>query len=151
MAHPASGGILEPTQRQYKMNNILRIVSELQQLLYTNLATAVSPECSKYLQYVKDDIKNIFLFANFQFPCVSHCTFRSIRYIDELQKFIEDDQWKRSLALEPAEDTSSNSNSTNSTTASSAATISKDSVRDPNVVPALNLSPSKGMYNHGIL
>ena len=49
MAHPASGGILEPTQRQYKMNNILRIVSELQQLLYTNLATAVSPECSKYL------------------------------------------------------------------------------------------------------
>ena len=72
MAHPASGGILEPTQRQYKMNNILRIVSELQQLLYTNLATAVSPECSKYLQYVKDDIKNIFLFANFQFPCVSH-------------------------------------------------------------------------------
>jgi len=118
MAHPASGGILEPTQRQYKMNNILRIVSELQQLLYTNLATAVSPECSKYLQ--------------------------SIRYIDELQKFIEDDQWKRSLALEPAEDTSSNSNSTNSTTASSAATISKDSVRDPNVVPALNLSPSKG-------
>ena len=55
MAHPASGGILEPTQRQYKMNNILRIVSELQQLLYTNLATAVSPECSKYLQYVQDD------------------------------------------------------------------------------------------------
>merc|ERR1719320_1932059 len=58
------------------MNNILRIVSELQQSLYPEHLT-VTPQCAQYLG--------------------------SIRYIDELQKFIEDDQWKKSLALEPVE------------------------------------------------
>ena len=55
---------------------------------------------------------------------------RSIRYIDELQKFIEDDQWKKSLALEPVE-----------TSGDVVSAASKDSVN--NVVPAL-VSPSKG-------
>ena len=47
MAHPYSGGI-EPQQRQFKMNNILRIVAELQQSQYHNLFPTA--ECVRYLR-----------------------------------------------------------------------------------------------------
>lgn len=71
MAHPHTGG-LETEQRRFKMNNILRVISHLQQS-----------------QYNLQPLENIQHYFN------------SINYIEELQKFIEDDQYKISLKLEP--------------------------------------------------
>jgi len=109
ISHPSTGG-LESDNRKFKMNNILRLVSELQQSSYPQLVPI--PAIQSYLS--------------------------DVRYIDELQKFLEDDQFKLSEKLEP-----------NSPPASSSS--SKESVRSskvmnthhPDQLQALNLSPAK--------
>lgn len=67
MAHPhKSSGLLESEARRLKMNNILRVISHMQQSRYDHLI-----RFSRINDYLN-----------------------SIRYIEELHKFVQDDQYK---------------------------------------------------------
>lgn len=72
IANPVQNGV-EPEGRVMKMNNILRLISEFQQSDYTDLPT---------LPYIQSYLK-------------------SFDYINELQRFLEDDNYKQSYELQP--------------------------------------------------
>ncbi|XP_055644466.1 ras-specific guanine nucleotide-releasing factor RalGPS1 isoform X2 [Toxorhynchites rutilus septentrionalis] len=112
LAHPHRGG-LESEQRCTKMNNILRVISNYQGSDYSHIQPI-----TKTLDYLN-----------------------SVRYIEELQTIFEDDQYKKSLKLEPL--TPSSLQTISKTTGSKQDSFIGCNDSKPSTLASLNLSPAK--------
>lgn len=114
VAHPHSGG-MESEPRRNKMNNILRIIAEFQQSCYDQLP--VYEHVQNYLN--------------------------SVRYIEELQKFVEDDNYKLSLQIEPTRSSGRDSPSLDDVAVRSCLLVSSTSIRAESV-PCMKIHPLCG-------
>lgn len=106
--HPNTGGIDEA--RTHKMNDVIRLISEFQRSTYDDLEPAA---------YIQTYLS-------------------SVNYIDELQKFMEDDNYKLSLQIEPKA-SSSNLNG-------KASSRSRESI---SVLPSNSPAPPKAKFVRG--
>ncbi|XP_055702930.1 ras-specific guanine nucleotide-releasing factor RalGPS1 isoform X2 [Phlebotomus papatasi] len=111
LAFPHTGGGLEPEQRKTQMNNILRVIASYQGSYYGHIQPL--PHVQKYLQ--------------------------NVRFIEELQNIFEEDQYKKSLKLEPSSSVPSSFSA--NTTSKDGGSCNVDSV----AIASLNLSPAKSV------
>lgn len=97
-AYPSTGSILESEQRSNLMNNILRIISDLQRSCeYGELCRTISLSVQRFLALATNSLTSTPL-APFptDIPVLPHVQkyLSSVHYIEELQKFVEDDNYK---------------------------------------------------------
>ncbi|KAK5622066.1 RasGEF [Crenichthys baileyi] len=118
-AYPSTGSILENEQRSNLMNNILRIISDLQRsctyvvlLPFAEIHHSQSEttnqsqeECLNSVNYAQGHAAHTP--PQLDIPVLPHIQkyLNSVRYIEELQKFVEDENYKLSQKIEPGTST----------------------------------------------
>lgn len=94
VAHPSSGG-LDSTQRSLQMNNLLRTLADLQQSNYGQRSFFfVRPSLNQLVTLTSKTTRLIHVSDNLPLLDYVQKYLKSVRYIDELQKFVEEDNYK---------------------------------------------------------